>query len=158
MYPSTPIQALMSEAGLVLAQILLNHQQRTYAYRLLTLPKNHLTKTILPSSFRNGDADSIREEEQLEDLLVWAGREKPNSLGQWLARQISSTQVVDPAYGVEPMERSWRLNTDLPLQIILQPKQEAIQEAKINHDGFVFWTDGSCLDEGIVGAVVVWFD
>lgn len=28
MYPSTPIQALMSEAGLVPAQTLLNHRQR----------------------------------------------------------------------------------------------------------------------------------
>ncbi len=158
MYPSTPIQALMKEAGLVPAQILLNHRQRTYAYRLLTLPNDHLTKKILSSSFRNGDADSIREEEQLEDPLIWAVRERPNSLGQWLAQQISNTQAVDPANGVEPIERSWRLNTDLPLQIILQPKREAIQEAKINHDGIVFWTNGSCLDEGKVGAAVVWFD
>ena len=158
MYPSTPIQALMSEAGLVPAQILLNHRQRIYVYRLLTLPNNHLTKKILPISFRNGDVDSIREEEKPEDPLIWADRERPNSLGQWLAQQISNTQAVDPAYGVEPIERSWQLNTDLPLQIVLEPKREAIQEAKRNRNGIVFWTDESRLDEGKVGAAVVWFD
>ena len=62
-YPSTPIQALVSEAGLVPAQILLNHQQKMHVYRLLTLPNDHLTKKILPISFRSGDADTIGAEE-----------------------------------------------------------------------------------------------
>lgn len=80
------------------------------------------------------------------------------SLGQWLARQVSFTQAVDPAYGVEPVERCWRLDTALSLQVVIQPKREAIQEAKRNRDGIVLWTDGSQLDVGRVGAVVVWFD
>ena len=61
-YLSTLIQALLSEARLVPAQILLNHRQRMYAYRL-TLPNDRLTKKILPISFRNGDADTIGAEE-----------------------------------------------------------------------------------------------
>ena len=134
---------------------MLNHRQKIYAYRLLTLPNDHPTKKVLPISFRNGDADFSREEEQADDPLIWAGRERPNSLGQWLARQISNTLAVDPGYGVEPVERSWRLNINLPLQIVLQPKQEAIQEAKRIQDGLVFWTNGSRLDEGRVGAAVV---
>lgn len=66
--------------------------------------------------------------------------------------------MVDPAYGVEPIESRWRLDTDLPLQIVLQPKRKAIQEAKRNRVGIVLWTDGSRLDVGKVGAAVVWFD
>lgn len=81
----------MSEAGLVPAQILLNHRQKMYTYRLLTLPSDHLTKKILPISFQNGDADTIGAEEQPEDTLTWIGSERPNSLGQWLACQVSGT-------------------------------------------------------------------
>ena len=95
MYPSTPVQVLMSEAGLVPARVLLDHRQRMYAYRLLTLPSDHLTKNILPISFRNGDADTIQAEDQPEDTLAWAGSERPTSIGQWLARQVSITQAID---------------------------------------------------------------
>ena len=38
MYPSTPIHPLLCEAGLVPTSTLLNHRQRHYAYRLLSLP------------------------------------------------------------------------------------------------------------------------
>lgn len=55
MYPSTPIHPLLSEAGLIPPRILLDHRQRMYAYRLLTLPDQHLTKKILPVSLRNAD-------------------------------------------------------------------------------------------------------
>ena len=81
MYPSTTIQALMSKAGLVPAQILLNHRLRMYAYCLLTLPNDHPTKRILPISFRNKDADTIGAEEP-EDTLIWAGSKRPNLFGQ----------------------------------------------------------------------------
>lgn len=63
MYPSTPIQALMSEAGLVPTRILLDHCQRMYTHRLLRLPDDHLTKKLLPMSFTNGDGDITREDE-----------------------------------------------------------------------------------------------
>lgn len=89
-----------------------------------------LPKILLPVSFRNGDADTTQAEDQPEDTLIWAGSERPNSLGQSLARQFSITRAVDPAYGVEPIERCWRLGTDLPFQVVLQSKREAIQEAE----------------------------
>lgn len=129
-----------------------------YTYRLLILPDDHLAKKILPVSFRNGDANTIRAEDQAEDTLIWAGNERPTSLSQWLARQVSVTQAVDSAYGVEPIERSWRLNTQLPLQVALQSRQEALQEAKKDQDGIVFWTDGSRFDTGKAGSAVVWFE
>lgn len=42
MYPSTPIAAFMSEAGLTPAHILLDFHQRKYAYRILSLPESRL--------------------------------------------------------------------------------------------------------------------
>ena len=61
-------------------------------------------------------------------------------------------------YGVEPIERSWRLHTKLPLQVVVQPRQAALQEAKENREGMIFWTDGSRLDSGRSGSAVVWLD
>lgn len=78
---------------------------------------DHLAKKILPISSRKGNTNTIRAEDQPEDILIWARNERPTSLSQWLARQVSITQAVDPAYRVEPVERSWRLNTELPLQV-----------------------------------------
>lgn len=54
-YPSTPLHPLLREAGLVPASTLLNHRQRSYAYRLLSLPGQHPAKEILPVSLRVGD-------------------------------------------------------------------------------------------------------
>lgn len=48
MYPSTPVPALMSEAGLIPAHIMLDFRQRKYAYSLLSLPEFIPTKAILP--------------------------------------------------------------------------------------------------------------
>lgn len=69
MYPSTPIHPLLSEAGLIPAQLLLDARQKSSAYRLLTLPDYHPTKRILPISLREGDENSQRGE-QPEDTLT----------------------------------------------------------------------------------------
>lgn len=129
MYPSTPIQALMSKAGLVSAQILLDQRQRMYTYRLFCLPDDHPIKILLPISFCNGDGDRTREDKQAKNNLAWTRNEKPASLGQWLAWQIAMANVVDLAYGVESIKRSWRLNANICIQVIVQPKKEAMQEA-----------------------------
>lgn len=41
---------------------------------------------------------------------------------------------------------------------MLQPKREAIQEAKRNQNSQVFWKNGLRLDKKKVGVAVVWFD
>ena len=66
--------------------------------------------------------------------------------------------MVDRAYGVETIERGWRLDNDLPLQIDLQPKWEEIQKAKRNQVGIVLWMDGSHLNRKKVEAAIVEFD
>ena len=65
-------------------------------------------------------------------------------------------QAVDLAYGVEPIERNWHLNTPLPLQVAVQPRKKALQEAKKDRDSIVFWTDGLRLDTGKARLAVVW--
>lgn len=61
-------------------------------------------------------------------------------------------------YGVKPIERSWRLNIQLPLQVAVQPRQETLQEAQKDQDDTVFWTNGSKLDIRKAGSAVIWLE
>ena len=56
MYPSTPLHPLLCEVGMAPASTLLDHRQRLYAYRLLSLSDQHPAKEILPLSLRVGGA------------------------------------------------------------------------------------------------------
>ena len=103
MYPSTPIHPLLSEAGFIPAQTLIDHRQRTYAYRLLTLPDEHPTKLILPISLRNGDRNS-QPGEQPANTLLWTENTRPTLYGQRLAWQVAIDHAIDPAEGLEPLE------------------------------------------------------
>lgn len=69
MYPSTLIQALINKARLIPAQILLNHQQRIYKYRLLSLSNDHVTKQILYKSFESGDMGNVQVDEKLKESI-----------------------------------------------------------------------------------------
>ena len=98
MYPSTPVHPLLCEAGLIPAKLLLEFRQKTYAYRLLTLPDHHPTKNILPVSLRKGD-ESSQPGEQPNDTLIWAEQVKPREFGHLLAQKVSSNNAIDPADG-----------------------------------------------------------
>ncbi len=152
MYPSTPIHPLLCEADLVPASTLLNHRQRQYAYRLLSLPDQHLTKNILPVSLRNGDGDFQPGELSVYDLM-WTGNTRPTLYGQWLAWQITIEYSINPADGVEPV--ATMEPDEFKGRIIIQAKKHAIEEAKKYWPGLVKWTDGSKLDQG-AGAAVCW--
>ena len=158
MYLSTPVQALIREAGLIPAQILLDHRQRMYTYCLLILSDDHIAKNILPISFWKGDADTISADEQPEDILIWAENKRPTSLSQWLACQVAIMQAIDSAFRTEPIKRSWQWSTKVPLQVVVQPRKEAFHDAKKKREGMVLWTDGSRLDTGKAGSAVVWLD
>lgn len=54
-YPSTPIDVLISESGLTPAQIMLDFRQQKYAHCILSLPDSIPTKEILPVTLRIGD-------------------------------------------------------------------------------------------------------
>ena len=82
MYPSTPLYPLLCEAGLAPASTLLDHRQRLYAYRLLSLPDQHPAKEILSVSLRVGDT-SFQPGELPDDTLMWTENTKPTLYGQW---------------------------------------------------------------------------
>lgn len=102
MYPSTPLHPLLCEASLVPASTLLNHRQRSYAYRLLSLPDQHPTKEILPVSLRVGD-ESFQPGELPDNTLMWTEDTRATLYGQWLAWQLTTEHSMHPANGVEPV-------------------------------------------------------
>lgn len=82
MYPSTPIDALISESKLIPAHsILLDFWQRMYALRLLSLPDSITTKKILPVTLKIGDGNA-QQEDQPELDFIWASNQQVTTLGQ----------------------------------------------------------------------------
>ena len=85
---------------------------------------------------------------------MWTENARPALYGQWLAWQISIEHSIDPADGVEPVER---MEPDrFKGKIFIQAKKDALEEAKKYRPGLVMWTDGSKLNHGRVGAAVCW--
>ena len=156
MYPSTPIHPLLSEAGLIPAKLLLDSRQKSYAYRLLTLPDCHPTKHILPISLREGDENS-QPGEQPEDTLMWAESTRPKLFGHLLAQQVACNYSIDPADGVEPVPNP-DPNINFSGNIIIEAKKKALEEARKYRAGNIFWVDGSKLSQGNAGAATCWKD
>lgn len=156
MYPSTPIYPLLSEAGLIPASTLLDYCQRLYACRLLSLPDEHPAKQILPISLRSGDG-SFQPGELPENTLMWTQASRPTLYGQWLAWQITVERSIDPACGVEPVEK---IDPELQFkgEVLIKLKKQALEEATKNLTGLVLWTDESKLDQGNTEAAVCWKD
>ena len=121
----------------------------------MSLSDQHPTKEILPISLRKGDAGS-QPGELPENTLMWTENARPTLYGQWLAWQISFEHAIDPADGVEPVEI---MEVDrFSGKIVIQPKKNALEEARKYRAGLVMWTDGSKLDHGTgrVGAAICW--
>ena len=154
MYPSTPLHPLLCEAGLIPASTLLDYRQRSYAYRLLSLPDQHPAKEILPASLRVGDASS-QPGELPDDTLMWTENTRPTLYGQWLAWQLTTDHSIDPAHGVEPVPF---ISCDDLINVIIRNKEQALKEARKYRAGLIFWIDGSKLDQGNTGAAVCWKD
>ena len=123
MYQSTPMGPLMSESGLIPARIFLDYRQHKYAYRLLTLPDENPTESVLPVTLRSGDGNA-QPGEQPEDDGIWAQQQKARNYGQHLAQQVSIGFCIDPAYGVEPVVH--QKPTEFPSKIIIQDEKTAI--------------------------------
>lgn len=155
-YRSTSIHPLLSEAGLIPANILLDSRQKKYAYRLLTLPDEHPAKNTLPISMREGNG-SLQPGEQPDNTLMWIENTKPPLSGHRLAPQLALDNSIDPAGGIEPVENSGSA-TPFPGEIIVERKKKEIERAKNYQAGIVFWVDGSKVDNGDVEAAVTWKD
>lgn len=137
---------------MALTSILLDHRQRLYVCRLLSLPDQHPTKEILPVSLRVRDA-SFQPGEISNDTLRWTENTRHTLYGQWLVWQLTTEHSIDPATGVEPVPV---IGPDLHLRtkVIIGHKEQAIKEAKKYRSGLILWTDGSKLDKGCAGAAV----
>lgn len=152
MYRSSPISPLMNESGLFPAHILLDSQQRAYAYRILSLPDSIPTKDILPITLRIGDGN-VQPEDLPEYDLIWSTAQHIKTYGQHLAQQVSVRFSIDLTEGVEPI-------LAMPVQvfpgkIFIEEKSKAIEIAQGDQADFTFWCDGSKLDQGETGAAVV---
>lgn len=86
---------------------------------------------------------------------MWTENARPASYGQWLAWQITIEQSIDPADGLEPVE-TIEPGIRFKGEIIIEPKERAIEEAKKYGSGLFMWTDQSKLENGWTGAAVCW--
>ncbi|KKA16155.1 reverse transcriptase, partial [Rasamsonia emersonii CBS 393.64] len=155
MFRTTPIGPLVREAGLEPAETLLEARQLGYTIRLLSLPRDHLAKRILPITLWEGDQHAQPGEQPLRDR-AWAETSSrgPWSLGQHLARRLAGTLPVDPSEGFE--ETMWTPAGPFPGQIKVLPMEEAIQAAQRARPGLTLWSDGSRLENGRTGAGIAW--
>ncbi len=155
MLRSTPIGALIREAALDPAEVLLNARRVGYAVRLLTLPEEHPAAQLLPQTFRHGD-EHVQPNEQPLDDREWASRtlKAPLRLGQQLAKQLSECLRHDPSGGIE--RTSTQPTQGFPGVICMPERQEALDEAAKQRPGTTLWSDGSRLQSGRVGAGVAY--
>ncbi|EED23618.1 reverse transcriptase, putative [Talaromyces stipitatus ATCC 10500] len=153
MFPKTPIGALIREAALEPATVLLDARVARYTARLLALPDTHPTAQILPVTLRHGDLHAQPGEQPLDDR-EWASRDNKvlNRLGQRLAKHLAQRLNRDPSGGIERTERC-ELKS-FPGSIRVLDKEEALTEANQQRAGTTFWSDGSRLDTGRAGAGV----
>ncbi len=152
MYRNTPIGPLMSESGLIPAEIMLDYRQRKYAYRLLILSDGHPTKDILLITLRVGNGNT-QPGELPEKNEIWSLSQKVKTYGQRLAQQVSIGFSIDLAEGVEPVIH--QKSAEFPGEIIIQEVKKAMDEAQKDTSDLALWSDGSKAESG-AGAAVVW--
>ena len=73
-----------------------------------------------------------------------------------LAQQVSNTNVIDPADGIEPVP-SLGLNTDF-CDIIIEKKKKTVEKAKKHRTWQILRVNGSKLNQKNTAAVVCWKD
>lgn len=95
----------------------------------------------MPVSLRKGDRD-LQPEELPENTLLWTQNSRPTLYGQWLAWQLTIDHSIDPAEGVEPVEKIV-FDELFKADISIKCKKEALEEARKDKPGLVVWTDGS---------------
>lgn len=155
MYPSIPIDALISESSLTPAYVLLDFRQQKYAHRILNLPDSIPTKKILPITLQIGDKNAQPNKKPEKDA-IWAGNEWITTYDQRLAQQILIKGCIDLAEGAGPVLASLRLI--FPRKLIIERKEKAIRKETTMRPDLELWCDGSKLDTGGIGAAVVWKD
>lgn len=153
MFPKTPVGALVREAALEPANILLDTRKAKYVARLLTLPETHPTAQLLPVTLRHGDTHAQPYEQPLDDR-EWAqiGGKPPKRIGQRLARHLAERLAKDPSGGIERTLQC--APAAFPGTIRVLSTEKALKEATEERLGTTLWSDGSRQDDGRTGAGV----
>ncbi|ODM21086.1 hypothetical protein SI65_04139 [Aspergillus cristatus] len=151
-FKTTPIGPLVREAALEPASSLLDARQRAYAARLMGLPETQPARAILPVTFREGDCHAQPGEQPADDR-TWAEERPPRPLGQYLAWKVNQTLATDPSGGFEQAEPE---GIDFPGIIRVPQADQAREEAHKMPPQGTFWSDGSRLEDGRVGAGIAW--
>ena len=153
MLPKTPIRALIQEAALEPASVLLDARKAGYVARLLTLPETHPTAQLLPITLRHGDAHAQPGEQPLDDR-EWAVRDgkMPRRIGQRLAKHLAQRLTKDPSGGIERTVQ--QALEGFPGTIRVLDMEKALIEAADWRLGTTLWSDGSRQESGRAGAGV----
>jgi len=129
-FRTTPQGALMNDAGLRPAVSLLNNRVRRYKVRQMMMP----------------DAQ---------------GRGKCLDIRRNVLQKVEGIDELIPED--KPFERRSYKRTTLPTEkrrlkgkVIIQEAEQALEEAKLERDGLVLWTDGLRKEDEWVGCAVVW--
>jgi ribonuclease HI len=149
----TPIGALIREAALEPAEVLLDTRKAKYTARLLGLPETHLTARLIPVTLRHGDIQAQPGEQPLDDR-EWAqsNQKTPKRIGQRLAKHLAQRLTRDLSGGVERTVQ--HAPTTFPGTIQVDDTQLAIQKASERRLGTTLWSDGSRQEDGRAGAGV----
>jgi len=120
----------MNDAGLRLAKALLNNRVRRYKLRQMMMPDAEGGGKMLEVQ-RN----VLQRVEGIDELIL---EDKP-----FKRRSYERTTL--------PIEKR-----RLKGKVIIQDEKQVLEEAKLERDGLVFWTDGARKEDEWVGCAVVW--
>jgi len=120
----------MNDAGLRPAKAVLNNRVRQYKLRQVMMPDAQGGGRMLEIR-----SNVLQRVEGINELIL---EDKP-----FERRSYERTTL--------PME-----GRSLKGKVIIQDEKQALEEAKAERDGHVFWTDGSRKEDAWVGCAVVW--
>lgn len=126
---------ILYKAGLIPASTLLGYLQRLYACWLLSLLDQYPAKQILPISLKIRYG-VCQPRELPNNTLMWTQDTRPILYGQWLAWQIIIEHFIDPADGVEPVEK---ISPDSQFQeeVFIECKKQVLVETIRYRTGLV---------------------
>lgn len=153
MDPYTLVHPLLCEASLVPGCTLPNYCQRSYVYRLVRLLDEHSTKEILLTRLRVG-YEGVQLEKLPNDTLMWTKNTRPTMYRQWLAWQLTTDHSINSSNGAEPVSVR-NPNFYFKGKIIVEYKEQVLQEVKKNQTSLVLWTDGSKLEQATLEPLFV---
>jgi ribonuclease HI len=147
---TTPIGPLVKEAGLRPAISLVENRQRRYGTRILTLPKGHLARSILPAGARGEDIDSTERWEMPGT--------RNETLGEQLTWMAGGNGVIGQGVGIEPAAIYEREENGADIRIADDEEQAVREEEEWGRDeeAMRIWSDGSRDQTGRAGTGIAW--